>query len=241
MSCLRFARRQIGQPPGMTANEYPGAGAFLPEGRPGLAELAAAARDCRGCDLYERASQVDFGAGSPDARIMLVGEQSGDSEDKQGKPFVGPAGHVLTRALGEAGIGAEDTYVTNAVKHFRWRDAPGGGKRRIHQRPDTWQVRACGPWLPAEIERVNPRVIVSLGPVAGQALFGSSFRVGAYRGRRQSWSLNDDHGAGRERAVVATIHPSAVLRAPDRDGAYRGLVDDLLVAADVLGVKAGPS
>ncbi len=225
----------------MTANEYPGAGPLLPEGRPSLTALAEAARDCRGCDLYERASQVVFGAGSPHARIMLVGEQPGDSEDKQGKPFVGPAGHVLTRALGEAGIAAEDSYVTNAVKHFRWRDAADGGKRRIHQRPDAWQVRACGPWLSAEIERVNPRVIVALGSTAGQALFGSSFRVGAHRGRPQPWRLNGDHGVGREVAVVATIHPSAVLRASDRDSAYRGLVDDLLIAADVLGAKAGPS
>jgi DNA polymerase len=241
MCCSRFARRLIGQSPGMTANEYPGAGPFLPEGGPSLAALAEAARNCRGCDLYERASQVVFGAGSPHARIMLIGEQPGDSEDKRGKPFVGPAGRILTQALGEAGIAAEDSYVTNAVKHFRWRDAPGGGQRRIHQRPDTWQVRACGPWLSAEIERVNPRVIVSLGSTAGQALFGGSFRVGAHRGRPQPWRLNGDHGASRERAIVATIHPSAVLRAPDRDSAYRGLVDDLLVAADVLAVKADPS
>jgi DNA polymerase len=211
---------------------------------PGLAALAEAARDCRGCDLFERASQVVFGAGDPNARIMLVGEQPGDSEDKQGKPFVGPAGRVLTRALGEAGIAAQDSYVTNAVKHFRWRDASEGGKRRIHQRPDTWQIRACGPWLSAEIERVHPQVIVPLGSVAGQALFGASFRVGAHRGRPQPWrlggKLGDGHSSvGLDCAVVATIHPSAVLRASDRDSAYRGLVDDLIVAANVLNMKAG--
>jgi DNA polymerase len=223
----------------MAADEYPGAEAFLPPGKPGLAALADAARLCHGRDLFERAAQVVFGAGSPHARVMLVGEQPGDAEDEQGKPFVGPVGRVLTRALGEAGIAPEDSYVTNAVKHFRWRDAPGGGKRRIHQRPDTWQVRACGPRLSAEIERVNPSVIVALGAIAGQALFGSWFRVGAHRVRAQLWSMDGDLGDGRERTIVATIHPSAVLRAPDRDNAFRGLVDDLAVAADVLSVTTG--
>jgi len=230
----------------MAANEYPGAEPFVPRGKPGLAALAEAAGDCRGCDLFKRASQTVFGTGSPHARMMLVGEQPGDAEDKQGKPFVGPAGRVLARALGEARIAEEDSYITNAVKHFRWRDPPGGGKRRIHQRPDAWQVRACWPWLSAEIDRVNPRVIVALGAVAGQALFGSSFRVGAHRGRAQPWRLDggrrDGGGSGgRDRIVVATIHPSAVLRATDRDGAYRGLVDDLAVACDALGPNARSS
>ncbi|HEX5187996.1 MAG TPA: UdgX family uracil-DNA binding protein [Streptosporangiaceae bacterium] len=230
----------------MAANEYPGAEPFVPPGEHSLKSLAEAARDCQGCDLFERASQTVFGTGSPHARIMLVGEQPGDAEDKEGKPFVGPAGRVLARALGAAGISEDDSYITNAVKHFRWRDAPAGGKGRIHQRPDTWHIRACGPWLSAEIERVNPRVIVALGAVAGQAMFGSSFRVGAHRGRAQPWRLDGDRDngrspSGRGRIVVATIHPSAVLRATDRDSAYRGLVDDLAIASDVLGVSAGRS
>jgi DNA polymerase len=230
----------------MTANEHAGAAPFLPEGMPGLEALAEAARDCRGCDLFERASQVVFGAGNPHARIMFVGEQPRDAEDKQGKPFVGPGSRVLTRALAKAGVPAEDSFVTNAVKHFCWRYPSGGGKRRIHQRPDTWQVHACRPWLSAEIERVHPRVIVALGPIAGQALCGSSFRVDAHRGRPQPWRLKGNRGdgpssGGLDCTVVATIHPSAVLRAPDRDGAYRGLVDDLIVAADVLSAKAGTS
>jgi uracil-DNA glycosylase len=227
----------------MTAKKYPGAGPFLPPGGPDLAALAEAARNCHGCDLFERASQVVFGAGSPHAQIMLVGEQPGDAEDKQGKPFVGPAGRVLEQALGDAGIAAEDGYGTNAVKHFRWRNAPGGGKRRIHQRPDVWQVRACGPWLSAEIERVNPLVIVALGATAGQALLGSSFRVGAHRGQALPWTLESrsarpDEG-GHEVTVVPTIHPSAVLRAVDRDSAYNGLVHDLAAASDVLGREDG--
>jgi len=228
----------------MAANECPGAGPFLPAGRPALGALAEAARHCQGCELFERASQLVFGAGSPHARIMLVGEQPGDAEDKQGKPFVGRAGRLLERALGDAGIAAENSNVTNAVKHFRCRDAPGGGKRRIHQRPDASQVRACGPWLSAEIERVKPRVIVALGATAGKALFGCSFRIGAHRGRALPWSIDGDRGAGpggggRERTVAPTIHPAAVLRAAHRDSAFAGLVHDLAVASVVRGVAAG--
>jgi uracil-DNA glycosylase len=217
----------------MAAKDYPGAGRFLPPGDADLGALAHAAAGCRGCDLYERASQTVFGSGSPQAQVMLVGEQPGDAEDKQGKPFVGPAGRILGRALADAGIDDKDAYTTNAVKHFRWREDPRGGKRRIHERPDTGQIRACGPWLSAEIERIDPRVIVALGATAGQALFGSSFRVSAHRGEPVPWRMNGgtDH---REHLVVATIHPSAVLRAPDRDDAYRGLVRDLASAARCL-------
>lgn len=228
----------------MSTNSYPGAAPFLPPGRPSIAALGQAAHDCRGCDLFERASQVVFGAGNPHARVMLIGEQPGDAEDRQGKPFVGPAGRVLDRALGEAGIATEDSYVTNAVKHFRWRNAPGGGKRRIHQRPDTWQIRACEPWLSAEIERVDPRVIVALGATAGQALFGASFRVGSQRGQAVPWTAGRNQGAEQgsgdhEVTVVPTIHPSAVLRASDRDSAYSGLVHDLAAVSEVLRREAG--
>jgi DNA polymerase len=220
----------------VAAKDYAGAGRFLPPGDAGLDSLAEAATACRGCDLFERSTQVVFGSGNPHAQILLIGEQPGDSEDKQGKPFVGPAGRLLDRALAEAGIDSDDAYVTNAVKHFRWREDPRGGKRRIHERPDTWQVRACGPWLMAEIERVGPHVIVALGATAGQALFGSSFRVGAHRGEPVPWRMNGagGHAGEREHQVVATIHPSAVLRAPDRDDAFHGLVHDLAAAAHCL-------
>lgn len=219
----------------MAVKSFPGAGQFVPSGEPDLKVMAEAAAECRGCDLFKRATQVVFGSGNPHAQIVLVGEQPGDSEDKQGKPFVGPAGKLLARALGDAGVDERDVYLTNAVKHFRWREDPRGGKRRIHERPDTWQVRACGPWLIAEIERIDPRVIVALGATAGQAMFGSSFRVGAHRGEPVSWTMVGAQGGGnREYPVVATIHPSAVLRAQDRDDAFRGLVSDLAVVARCL-------
>jgi uracil-DNA glycosylase len=202
----------------------------VPPGRASVAELARAAQGCRGCDLHERATQAVFGSGPVPAGLMLVGEQPGDVEDREGKPFVGPAGRILTRALKDVGLSAEDAYVTNAVKHFRWHQGGTGGKRRIHERPDPWQVRACVPWLEAEIERVNPRLLVTLGAVAGQALFGSSFRVGQHRGEQLSW--RPDAGGGL--VIVPTIHPSAVLRADDREAMYGGLVADLQVAVDRL-------
>jgi uracil-DNA glycosylase len=214
-----------------------GAQPFLPEGRPSMAALARAARSCRGCDLYERATQAVFGTGAVPARLMLVGEQPGDAEERRGKPFVGPAGRVLDRALADAGVSASTTYLSNVVKHFRWREDSRGGKRRIHERPDPWQVRACMPWLSAEIERVNPRLLVTLGATAGQALFGSSFRVGVYRGEQLTWRLpanGSDAQAEAGLIVVPTIHPSAVLRADDRDAVYAGLVNDVRTAADVL-------
>jgi uracil-DNA glycosylase len=220
----------------VAGKDYQGAGSFLPPGGADIETMARAAAACRGCDLYERATQVVFGAGNPRGRVLLLGEQPGDSEDKQGKPFVGPAGRLLDRALADAGIAAGDAYVTNAVKHFRWKADPGGGKRRIHERPDTWQIRACRPWFVAEIERVSPRVIVALGATAGKALFGSAFRVGAHRGQPVPWSADGttDGGEQSDRLVVGTIHPSAVLRSPDRDDAYRGLVHDLSAAARCL-------
>jgi DNA polymerase len=158
---------------------------------------------------------------------MLIGEQPGDQEDKQGHPFVGPAGRILDRALEEAGIGRTDVYVTNAVKHFKWTER---GKRRIHQRPNGGEIRACRFWLDAELDKVRPRLAVLLGAVAGEAMFGSRYRVGEHKGKAGEGSLGSWRGL-----VVGTIHPSAVLRAPDQEGrdrAYAGLVADLAVARE---------
>ncbi|MBV9094485.1 MAG: UdgX family uracil-DNA binding protein [Streptosporangiaceae bacterium] len=190
-----------------------------------LTELADEAAGCTRCDLYARATQTVFGEGQPGAAIMLLGEQPGDQEDKQGHPFVGPAGRLLDRALDEADISRADVYVTNAVKHFKWTER---GKRRIHQRPNTTEIRACGFWLDAELGAVRPRLVVLLGAVAGEAMFGSRFRVGEHRGKAEEAALG-----GWQGLAVTTIHPSAVLRGPDadsRDRAYAGLVSDLVVA-----------
>ncbi|MER5179760.1 UdgX family uracil-DNA binding protein [Streptomyces sp. NPDC002896] len=202
---------------------------FLPEDG-GLEALREAAAECRGCPLHRDATQTVFGAGDTDARVFLVGEQPGDQEDRQGRPFVGPAGKVLDRALGEAGIDPSQTYVTNAVKHFKWTQPPGGGKRRIHKAPSLREMTACGPWLAAELALVEPEIIVVLGATAGKALLGSSFRVTKQRGM-----LLEEEIHGRHARVVATIHPSAVLRADDREAVYQGLVSDLKVAARALG------
>ncbi|MBV9381737.1 MAG: UdgX family uracil-DNA binding protein [Streptosporangiaceae bacterium] len=190
-----------------------------------LRKIAADAATCTRCPLHERATQTVFGEGSAAARVMLVGEQPGDQEDKQGHPFVGPAGHLLDRALADSGISRADTYVTNAVKHFKWQER---GKRRIHQRPNTGEIKACRPWLDAELGLVGPRLVVLLGAVAGESLFGSRFRVGEHKGQAREATAGEWHGL-----VVATIHPSAVLRGPDpesRDRAYEGLVADLSAA-----------
>jgi uracil-DNA glycosylase family protein len=187
-----------------------------------LAELASAAASCRDCDLWERATQTVFGTGPAGAALVLIGEQPGDQEDKVGEPFVGPAGRVLDDALAEAGIDRTRVYVTNAVKHFKWQPR---GKRRIHQRPNRAEVLACRHWLESELEAIGPDVVlVALGATAGQALFGSSFRVGAARGRELTFE---------GRRLVATIHPSAILRAEDDDRArlYADLVADLRRAA----------
>jgi DNA polymerase len=188
-------------------------------------ELRDEAAGCTRCDLYERATQTVFGEGPTSAAIALIGEQPGDQEDKQGHPFTGPAGRVLDRALDEAGLRRPDLYLTNAVKHFKWTER---GKRRIHQRPSGPEIRACGPWLTAELEIVRPKLVVLLGAVAGQAMFGSKYRVGEHQGKADEGSSGSWHGL-----VVGTIHPSAVLRGPDsegRDRAYAGLVSDLTLA-----------
>ncbi|SOX52678.1 uracil-DNA glycosylase [Mycobacterium ahvazicum] len=208
-----------------------GAERYLPENR-SLRSLAAAAETCQGCALFENATQTVFGHGKAEAPIMLVGEQPGDQEDRAGLPFVGPAGRLLARALGDAGIDPATTYQTNAVKHFKF--TRKGGARRIHQKPSRTEVVACRPWLLAEIEALRPQVIVCLGATAAQALLGASFRVTAQRGEPLRLPAAVDVRLESEPAVVATVHPSAVLR--DRsDGhveAYRAFVDDLCSARE---------
>jgi DNA polymerase len=197
----------------------------LVESGSSLEELRLAAETCTACELYREATQVVFGSGSARAPMMLVGEQPGDVEDQDGEPFVGPAGKVLTTALAEAGIDMNDVYLTNVVKHFRWKPK---GKRRLHQTPATRHVRACLPWLEAELAVVDPDVIVCLGAVASQALLGRSFRVTRERGKAI------DRGG---RTVVATIHPSAVLRAAEpgeRDRLRASLSHDLATAARLI-------
>jgi DNA polymerase len=174
---------------------------FLPERR-SLTALRKAAAGCRACDLYEPATQVVFGEGKRAAPLMLVGEIPGDQEDRAGHVFVGPAGRELDRALQDAGIERADVYITNAVKHFKFEER---GKRRIHQKPTRMEVRACNPWLRAELEIVKPRVLLLLGATAGQALLGPSFKLGAARGRPIDSELAE--------VVLATTHPSAILRA----------------------------
>ncbi|MGP4001585.1 UdgX family uracil-DNA binding protein [Streptomyces sp. 8N706] len=192
-----------------------------------LQALRRAAADCHGCPLHRAANRTVFGEGDADARLVLVGEQPGDQEDRQGKPFVGPAGKLLDRALAEAGIDPAETYTTNAVKHFKFEQR---GKRRIHKPPSLREMGACRPWLDAELSLIDPEVIVALGATAGKALLGSEFRVTKQRGMALPCPCLD----GEER-LVATIHPSAVLRADDREAVYEGLVADLRVAADLLG------
>jgi uracil-DNA glycosylase len=203
------------------------AGDLIPT-RPTLPNLREAAAECRACDLWEDATQTVFGAGTRNARVMLVGEQPGDQEDRAGEVFVGPAGRILDEALSEAGIDRRKAYVTNAVKHFKWKPAPRG-KRRLHQRPDAGEMRACRPWLEAELAVVKPEALVCLGAVAAQSLLGPSFRITRERGK-----FLDSELAPR---VLATYHPSAILRAEgdDRELMRKDLVGDLAVVADALG------
>jgi uracil-DNA glycosylase family protein len=204
---------------------------FMPGARAGLATLGEAAQHCEGCGLYAYASQAVFGEGPRDAQVMLVGEQPGDKEDVAGHPFVGPAGQLLDRALVEAGIDRATVYVTNIVKHFKWKHPASGerpaGKRRLHDKPNAYEVTACKPWLDAEIARVKPRIVVCLGSTAAQGLLGDQFRVTKQRGEFFP-SLDGP-------SITATIHPSAVLRAYDgaaREREFAALVRDLkLVAA----------
>jgi uracil-DNA glycosylase len=194
---------------------------------PDLDRLRAAAAGCHGCDLWAQATQTVFGEGAAGADVMLVGEQPGDAEDLAGRPFVGPAGRLLDQALAEAGIARDRAYVTNAVKHFKW---VRRGKVRLHQKPNAAEVHACRPWLEAELAVVRPRVLVCLGATAAQALLGPSFRV-----TRQRGELLDSDLAPK---VLATVHPSSILRAPDeeaRELAYKGFVADLVRVAQAIG------
>ncbi|MDX6541087.1 MAG: uracil-DNA glycosylase [Gaiellales bacterium] len=207
----------------MTAQ--PGAESYLPDSRD-LAVVRAAAAECRGCDLWRCGTQTVFGEGPADAEVVLVGEQPGDREDIEGHPFVGPAGRVLDDALERAGIDRERAYVTNAVKHFRWKQR---GKRRLHERPLRSHMVACQPWLRAELEIVAPRLLVLMGAIAAQSLLGPSFSVMRERGR----VLETLAGLP---PVIATVHPSSILRAPDdeRSARMNELVADLRVAARLL-------
>ncbi|WP_412075184.1 UdgX family uracil-DNA binding protein (plasmid) [Streptomyces xanthophaeus] len=219
--------------PAAAAGQDYDASPYLPS-RGGLAGLRRAAADCRGCPLFQDATQTVFGKGPASARLMLVGEQPGDQEDLRGEPFVGPAGQLLRRALDEAGLGDEDAYVTNAVKHFKFTEAPRG-KRRIHKAPSLREMTACRPWLAAELRLVDPDILVVLGGTAGRALLGSSFRVGERRGVLLPMPAPQGAGAGTGHGqLLATVHPSAVLRAGDRESAFAGLVADLSVAATAL-------
>jgi len=202
---------------------------FVPPGAD-LETLRAAARDCRGCELWEPATQTVFSAGPDRARVVLVGEQPGDQEDRQGAPFVGPAGRVLVKAVDEAGLPRDVLYRTNAVKHFRFRQ-DGPGKRRIHQTPDLAHITACRPWLVEELRLIDPQVVVCLGATAVRALLGASVRVMRDRGAL----LERETSLGRKTFLV-TVHPSSILRTPEdqRDQAYAALVADLKVAAGAL-------
>jgi DNA polymerase len=209
-----------------------GAEGFVPDTHE-LSQLAAAVQGCRGCDLYRDADRTVFGAGSPDAEIMLVGEQPGDQEDRAGIPFVGPAGKLLGKALAAAGIDRDRVYLTNAVKHFKFSER---GKRRIHKTPSRTEVVACRPWLFAELTSVRPDVVVLLGATAAQSLLGSTFRLTAHRGEVLHLPADDAAKLGIDPALVATAHPSAVLRGPpeDRDKAFDTLVSDLRFAAGLV-------
>jgi uracil-DNA glycosylase len=197
---------------------------FLPP-RLNLTALREAAAGCRGCHLWQVGTQTIFGEGARDAQVMFVGEQPGDYEDRAGKPFVGPAGRLLDDALLEAGIDRSLTYVTNAVKHFKWQ---ARGKRRIHQKPNWAEMTACRPWLEAELTVVQPRVLVLLGATAAQTLLGRQFRVTQWRGKLVDSDLAE--------AVTATVHPSSILRGEpeEREANFAAFVDDLRVVANLL-------
>lgn len=204
--------------------ESPSASEFIPQ-HATPRTLREAVQSCRGCDLYARATQAVFGEGPNSAQIMLIGEQPGDEEDRRGHPFVGPSGKLLDRALADAGIERSAVYVTNAVKHFKFEER---GKRRLHKKPTGLEIRACRPWLEAEINLIQPQIIVCLGATAAQSIFGNTYRLTKERGEfvRNSWAPH----------VTSTVHPSAVLRAPDeeqRHAEYARFVADLKKVARV--------
>lgn len=198
---------------------------FFPE-RKSLKAFREAAADCKGCDLWERGTQTVFGEGARHAEVMFIGEQPGNEEDLTGHPFVGPAGRLFNDALEEAGIDRRKTYVTNVVKHFKWEPR---GKRRIHKKPNAGEIIACRPWLEAEINLVKPSVIVCLGATAAQALLGAKFKVSKQRGQFIESTLAP--------YIMATVHPSSILRAPDDETRHvekRRFIDDLKSVAGVL-------
>jgi uracil-DNA glycosylase len=210
-----------------------GTAAELVPQRPTLTNLRSAAATCTACDLYKNATQTVFGEGLKKAEVMLVGEQPGDKEDVAGHPFVGPAGKLLDTALEEAGIDRSQAYVTNIVKHFKWKRTVGAarapGKRRLHEKPNAYEVTACRPWLEAEIRQVGPKIVVCLGSTAAQALLGKDFRVTRQRGEFFASELAP--------FLTATVHPSSILRAPDADAReqeMRLFIHDLRAVADKL-------
>ena len=207
-----------------SAAETGSAADFLPE-RMNLTALREAAAGCRGCHLWQVGTQTVFGEGARDAEVMFVGEQPGDYEDRAGRPFVGPAGKLFDEALEEARIDRSLTYVTNAVKHFKWQ---ARGKRRIHQKPNWGEMTACRPWLESELAVVQPRVLVLLGATAAQTLLGRQFRVTQWRGKLIESELAE--------AVTATVHPSSILRGEpeEREANFQAFVSDLRVVADLL-------
>ena len=203
-----------------------GSAAELIPDRPTLDAVRAASKDCRACELWRRGTQTVFGEGGRQAQLMFVGEQPGNDEDLSGHPFVGPAGKLLDRALAEAGIDRSAVYVTNVVKHFKWEPR---GKRRIHKKPSAGEIAACRPWLDAEIALVKPRAIVCLGATAAQALLGRQFRVTAHRGEFVASPFAP--------LVLATVHPSSILRAPDdetRHAELKAFTEDLRTVANAL-------
>ena len=213
-------------PHGRMPATFPTAATFLPDAR-NLTALREAAEHCRGCPLYKDATQTVFGAGPATARVMLVGEQPGDVEDRQGKPFVGPAGRLLDRMLAEAGIPRPKVYLTNAVKHFKWTPR---GKRRLHGKPSSREIFACRPWLEAELAAIEPELLVLLGATAAQALLGSQFRITRQHGQPQAspWAP----------WTMATYHPSAVLRSLNQPGGEQ-MQDDFLADLRLVAEKLG--
>jgi uracil-DNA glycosylase len=203
------------------ANSATGALSNLVSTKATIGALRLAARDCRACDLYKFATQTVFGEGAPKAKVMFVGEQPGDQEDLLGHPFVGPAGKILDQAMKEAGIERSDVYITNVVKHFKWSQAERG-KRRIHEKPRDAEIQACHPWLERELQLVRPQVLVCLGATAAQALLGKNFRVTRERGKLIESTLAPN--------VIATVHPSSILRARDNESRHEQLqafIEDL--------------
>ena len=198
------------------------AAALIPE-RPTLKTLREAAAGCKACPLWEHATETVFGEGSAGSDVVFVGEQPGDREDVEGRPFVGPAGQLLDQALEEAGIDRSKVYVTNVVKHFKWKPQ---GKRRIHQKPNWREITACRPWVDAELAVLKPQVLVCLGAVAAQALLGRDFRVSRQRGELVDSPLAP--------MAVATVHPSSILRAEDREVQFQGFVRDLEKVAELI-------